>query len=82
MAYLKKVHSRANLTMAPTRDVVDMLLRESFQNVRLLGRGVDTELFHPAKRDTALRASWGAREGSPVAIIVVLSLIWPRFQPV
>jgi UDP-2,3-diacylglucosamine pyrophosphatase LpxH/glycosyltransferase involved in cell wall biosynthesis len=70
MAYLKKVHSRANLTMAPTRDVVDMLLREGFQNVRLLGRGVDTELFHPAKRDTALRASWGARDGSPVAIIV------------
>ncbi|MEK7950272.1 glycosyltransferase [Luteolibacter soli] len=70
MAYLKKVHSRANLTMAPTRDVVDMLEREGFQNVRLLGRGVDTELFHPAKRDSALRASWGAREGSPVAIIV------------
>ena len=70
MAYLKKVHSRANLTMAPTRDVVDMLLREGFQNVRLLGRGVDTELFHPSKRDTALRASWGARDGSPVAIIV------------
>jgi len=70
MAYLKKVHSRANLTMAPTRDVVDMLLREGFQNVRLLGRGVATELFHPAKRDSALRASWGARDGSPVAIIV------------
>ncbi|HEY1121577.1 MAG TPA: glycosyltransferase [Haloferula sp.] len=70
MAYLKKVHSRANLTMAPTRDVVDMLLREGFQNVRLLGRGVDTELFHPSKRDSALRASWGARDGSPVAIIV------------
>jgi UDP-2,3-diacylglucosamine pyrophosphatase LpxH/glycosyltransferase involved in cell wall biosynthesis len=70
MAYLKKVHSRANLTMAPTRDVVDMLLREGFQNVRLLGRGVDTELFHPSKRDITLRASWGARDGSPVAIIV------------
>ena len=70
MAYLKKVHSRANLTMAPTRDVVDMLEREGFQNVRLLGRGVDTDLFHPTKRDTALRASWGARDGSPVAIIV------------
>lgn len=70
MAYLKKVHSRANLTMAPTRDVVAMLLREGFQNVRLLGRGVDTELFHPTKRDAALRASWGVRGESPVAIIV------------
>lgn len=70
MAYLKKVHSRADFTMAPTRDVVDMLQREGFQNVRLLGRGVDTDLFHPEKRDAALRASWGVREESPVAIIV------------
>jgi UDP-2,3-diacylglucosamine pyrophosphatase LpxH/glycosyltransferase involved in cell wall biosynthesis len=70
MAYLKKVHNRADLTMAPTSDVVDMLRREGFLNVRLLGRGVDTDLFHPAKRDHALRATWGARGESPVAVIV------------
>jgi UDP-2,3-diacylglucosamine pyrophosphatase LpxH/glycosyltransferase involved in cell wall biosynthesis len=70
MAYLKRVHNRADLTMAPTNDVVDMLRREGFNNVRLLGRGVDTALFDPAKRDAALRAAWGARAESPVAIIV------------
>ncbi len=70
MAYLKRVHNRADLTMAPTTDVVDMLRREGFNNVRLLGRGVDTALFHPAKRDAALRAEWGARAESPVAIVV------------
>jgi UDP-2,3-diacylglucosamine pyrophosphatase LpxH/glycosyltransferase involved in cell wall biosynthesis len=70
MAYLKRVHNRADLTMAPTNDVVDMLRREGFNNVRLLGRGVDTALFDPAKRDAALRAQWGARAESPVAIIV------------
>jgi len=70
MAYLKRVHNRADLTMAPTSDVVDMLRREGFNNVRLLGRGVDTTLFHPAKRDASLRAAWGARAESPVAIIV------------
>ncbi|WP_193213953.1 glycosyltransferase [Luteolibacter marinus] len=70
MAYLRKIHNRADLTMAPTSDVVDMLAREGFENVRLLGRGVDTGLFHPAKRDSALRAEWGARGESPVAIIV------------
>lgn len=70
MAYLKRVHNRADLTMAPTSDVVEMLQREGFLNVRLLGRGVDTELFHPDKRDAGLRASWGARGESPVALIV------------
>jgi UDP-2,3-diacylglucosamine pyrophosphatase LpxH/glycosyltransferase involved in cell wall biosynthesis len=70
MAYLKRVHNRADLTMAPTTDVVEMLQREGFQNVRLLGRGVDTELFHPDKRDAGLRSSWGARGESPVALIV------------
>ena len=70
MSYLRKIHNRANLTMAPTTDVVDMLTREGFENVRLLGRGVDTELFHPARRDNALRAEWGVRGESPVAIIV------------
>lgn len=70
MSYLKRVHNRADLTMAPTSDVVDMLRREGFNNVRLLGRGVDTELFDPAKRDASLRASWGARAESPVALIV------------
>ncbi|WP_052572757.1 glycosyltransferase [Haloferula sp. BvORR071] len=70
MAYLKRVHNRANLTMAPTTDVVDMLRREGFNNVRLLGRGVDTVFFHPAKRDAALRAAWGARAESPVALVV------------
>lgn len=70
MAYLKRVHNRANLTMAPTRDVVDMLQREGFHNVRLLGRGVDTGLFRPEKRCASLRSEWGARAESPVALIV------------
>lgn len=70
MAYLKRVHNRADLTMAPTTDVVDMLRREGFNNVRLLGRGVDTLLFDPTKRDASLRALWGVRAESPVAIVV------------
>lgn len=70
MNYLKRVHSRAAVTMAPTPDVVEMLEREGFPNVALLGRGVDIELFSPAKRCASLRAGWNAREGSPVALVV------------
>ena len=70
MSYLRRVHSRASVTMAPTPDVVSMLEGEGFQNVVLMGRGVDTELFNPSRRDAALRAQWGVRQNSPVAIVV------------
>ena len=70
MAWLKRVHRRAAVTLAPTREVVDELEREGFRNVVMLGRGVDTVRFHPGKRDGALRAEWGVREGSPVVMVV------------
>ncbi len=70
MAYLKKFHQRADCTLTPSRDVLERLEAEGFTRVHLLGRGVDTDLFSPAKRSEALRAEWGARTGSPVAIMV------------
>ncbi len=70
MAYLRSFHQRANCTLTPSRDVADKLLANGFTNVHLLGRGVDTGLFHPAKRCQTLRSGWGATTGSPVAIIV------------
>ena len=41
-----------------------------FHHVYLLGRGVDTELYHPRKRCEALRSEWGASPGAPVALMV------------
>ncbi len=70
MAYLKRFHQRAACTFTPSADVRDRLLAEGFQKVHLLGRGVDTELYHPSKRCESLRAEWGASAGAPVAIIV------------
>lgn len=70
MAYLKRFHDRADCTLAPSPELVEKLKAEGFHNVHLLGRGVDTELFNPAKRSETLRASWGARTASPVAMVV------------
>ncbi|MES2659420.1 MAG: glycosyltransferase [Verrucomicrobiota bacterium] len=70
MAYLRNFHQRANCTLTPSKDVADKLLAEGFTNIHLLGRGVDTELYHPGKRCETLRAGWGATPGSPVAVIV------------
>ncbi len=70
MAYLKNFHQRADCTLTPSRDMVDRLAIEGFQNVHLLGRGVDTDLFAPGKRCESLRARWGARTATPVAVMV------------
>lgn len=70
MAYLKRFHQRADCTLTPSRDVVEQLKAEGFNNVHLLGRGVDTELFSPGKRCENLRAEWGAGAGTPVAVMV------------
>ena len=70
MAYLRRFHQRADCTLTPSQEVVDKLVAEGFHNVYLLGRGVDTELYHPEKRCEALRAKWGASLGAPVAVMV------------
>ena len=69
-AYLRHLHNLTRCTFAPSADVVDTLAAAGLRNVRLLGRGVDTTLFHPRKRDDALRASWGAAPETPVALYV------------
>lgn len=70
MAYLRRFHQRADCTLTPSQDVVDKLRAEGFNNVHLLGRGVDTDLYQPAKRCEMLRAEWGASPGASVVVIV------------
>jgi len=70
MAYLRRFHHQADVTLAPSPELVDKLKTEGFENIHLLGRGVDGELFSPDRRCENLRAEWGARPGTPVAIVV------------
>lgn len=68
--YLRMVHNQTLATFAPSPDVIAQLEHDGFQNVRLLGRGVDTERFTPDARDMQLRSEWGAAENDPVMIYV------------
>jgi glycosyltransferase involved in cell wall biosynthesis len=61
-AYLRKVHNHTRATLVPTRALATQLTARGFHNVRLMSRGVATDLFHPSKRSAALRANWGANE--------------------
>lgn len=70
LRYLRWFHNRASCTLAPTPDTVRQLREQGFRDVQLLGRGVNTELFTPAKRDAALRAEWRLDDAAPGVLYV------------
>ncbi len=69
-AYLRKFHNRTMLTMVPTEAMRTSLTGLGFRNLRVVARGVDTQLFNPARRSQALRQAWGAAADDPVIIHV------------
>lgn len=69
-AYLRHFHNKATCTLVPTAELQVQLEQQGYRNVRVVSRGVDTKLFNPARRSSALRASWGADSSAPVVILV------------
>ena len=49
--WLVAVHNRCDVTYAPTPALQRVLQRRGVRNVRVSGRGVDGELFHPYRRN-------------------------------
>jgi glycosyltransferase involved in cell wall biosynthesis len=70
MAYLRKFHNRTACTMVPTEDLRSELAAAGFKRLRVVARGVDTQLFDPARRSDALRSEWGAGPQTMVALCV------------
>lgn len=70
LAGLKYFHNWTRLTLVPSEDLRSDLREEGFKNLKIMGRGVDTKLFTPDKRDPELRKSWGVTEDEPVLIYV------------
>jgi len=57
--YLRWFHNRTALTLVPSATQRHTLERRGFDRLALLSRGVDSQLFSPARRSAALRESWG-----------------------
>ena len=69
-AYLRTLHRRTRATMVPTAALAADLAGEGITGVRVVGRGVDTALYDPARRSPGLRSSWGVAHGAPVCLYV------------
>lgn len=88
-AYLRKFHNRAQLTLAPTRTLVEQLEADGYRNLGVMARGVDTARFQPQRRDPALRHAWGIGDDD-LAVVHVgrlapeknLSLLVNAFQTI
>ncbi|MHB8166108.1 MAG: glycosyltransferase family 4 protein, partial [Sulfuricella sp.] len=69
-AYLRHLHNRARLTLVPDRGLRGELEAQGYRNLAIVGRGVDTDLFNPARRSMKLRRSWGVSQNGLVAVYV------------
>lgn len=68
--YLRHFHNQTQGTLVPTRIQRDELDQHGFDRVQVLSRGVDSDLFTPAKRSETLRKQWGIREHDLVLLYV------------
>jgi glycosyltransferase involved in cell wall biosynthesis len=70
LGYLRHVHNLADATVVATEALRERLHALGFANLAVLGRGVDTELFSPARRSAGLRVAWGVAENELVVLHV------------
>ena len=70
LGYLRRLHNRTRGTLVASAELRRRLLGIGFDGVHVLGRGVDGELFDPARRSARVRATWGAGSEDLVALYV------------
>jgi len=63
MRYLKWFHNHTACTFIPTGQQAEALGMRGFGRLVVLGRGVDTALFNPERRDHVLREQWSHQAG-------------------
>lgn len=70
LRWLRRLHDQADCNFVPTPALAAELAAAGFRRLAVSGRGVDSALFDPARRDPALRARWGAADGDRVLLHV------------
>ncbi|WP_322814396.1 glycosyltransferase family 1 protein [Chloroflexus sp.] len=69
-AWLRWIHNRCRINLCPSRFTMNVLRAAGFRRLRIWGRGVDIERFHPRYRSKAWRAAVGVQPGERVVLYV------------
>jgi glycosyltransferase involved in cell wall biosynthesis len=87
--YLVNFYNSCDVVLAPNEIVREKLSDKGIRNIELWSRGIDRDLFDPARRSEQLRRSWGA-EGKTVFVyagrfvlykdIEVVTALYQRFM--
>jgi alpha-1,6-mannosyltransferase len=92
--YVRRLYPRFDLTLTPSRVMADYLESIGIPRVAVQPLGVDTELFHPRRRDSDVRrelglsnstrllifAGRGAREKNITLLLETLRRLGPRYH--
>jgi glycosyltransferase involved in cell wall biosynthesis len=68
--YLRRLHNRTACTLVPTEQLKSELDHLGIERLRIAGRGVDPDLFNPARRSAGLRRQWNC-QGDELVVISV-----------
>lgn len=68
--YLRAFHNATDRTFVPTRALAAQLRGRGFDEISVVGRGVDAQRFDPSLRSDLLRTAWGARPDDVVLLHV------------
>ncbi len=68
--YLRILHRRTRATLVPTQALAAELAGAGIPGVRVVGRGVDTQQFDPARRSVEMRHRWGIGNGGLACLYV------------
>ncbi|MFP4624167.1 MAG: glycosyltransferase family 4 protein [Gemmatimonadota bacterium] len=67
---LRRAYRSCRMVFTPSEAIATELRQRGIGPVRIWSRGVDTELFSPARRDRSLREAVGADEQTPILLMV------------
>jgi glycosyltransferase involved in cell wall biosynthesis len=70
--YNRFIHNQCALTFCPSASTAAMLRKQGFEHLRIWPRGVNAELFRPARYNASLRATWLQERTRPEEKIVIL----------
>ncbi len=79
--YKRFIHNQSLLTFCPSPSTASKLITRGFQNLRIWSGGVDITLFHPNRRNEAVRSSWLKNREHPdnkVVLLYVGRISWEK----